>query len=224
MTNDAGHSDTPTAAAQPVIQPRRRLGRIGLAAGGVMLLAAGLLSTGCNHGPAPGKAKLAEVVVTTPITDDVTDYQDFTGRLDALKTVDIRARVSGYVNEVPFKEGDLVKKGDLLFQIDPRTYQADFNQAEANLKQAEADRDLQEKNAVRAKKLIGTGAIAKRKYDQIVASAGKGAGDGRRRAGAARDRAKLYLDYTRVTAPVTGRDQPALSSTPATSSTPTTPC
>src|ERR1700681_2947000 len=70
------------------------------------------------------EAKPIEVVITKPISQEVTDYQDFTGRLDALKTVDIRARVSGYVKEAPFKEGDLVHQGDLLFQIDPSPYEA----------------------------------------------------------------------------------------------------
>src|SRR3954469_13922060 len=85
-------------------------------------LAAAALAAGCTHSAPPAKAgKPVEVVVTTPVADRVTDYQDFTGRLDAVKTVDIRARVSGYVNRVPFKEGDLVTEGDLLFQIDPRT-------------------------------------------------------------------------------------------------------
>ena len=112
------------------------------------------LAVGCGHAPPAPAKKPIEVVVTTPITDEVTDYQDFTGRLDALKTVDIRARVSGYVTEAPFKEGDLVHEGDLLFQIDPRPYQADLSQAEANLKLAEAERNLQEKIAARAQQLF----------------------------------------------------------------------
>jgi RND family efflux transporter MFP subunit len=204
MTNDAGHSGGPAQAAQPDIQPRRRLGRIGLAAGAVALLTAALLTAGCSQGPASGKVKLPEVLVTTPIKDTVTDYQDFTGRLDAIPTVDIRSRVSGYVNEIPFKDGDLVKAGDLLFQIDPRTYQADYNQAVANYNQAVADRDLQVKNIDRAKKLIGTGAITQEEVDQIQGALEKtrasvGA------ALAARDHAKLYLDYTRVISPVSGR-------------------
>src|SRR4051812_8025353 len=67
------------------------------------------LAAGCHHAAAPKEQKRIEVTVTTPVMDDdVIDYQDFTGRLDALKTVDIRARVSGYITEVPFKEGDLV--------------------------------------------------------------------------------------------------------------------
>src|SRR5262245_44199206 len=105
-----------------------------------MLLLASLLVAGCNQAAsAPRGQKPIEVVVTTPITGEVTDYQDFTGRLDALKTVDIRARASGFVMEAPFKEGDFVHEGDLLFQIDRRPYQATLNQSEANLKVAKAD-------------------------------------------------------------------------------------
>jgi len=169
------------------------------------VLAAVLLSAGCNRSSSSAKAaKPVEVVVTTPITDEVTDYQDFTGRLDALKTVDIRAHVSGYVTEVPFKEGDLVHEGDLLFQIDPRPYQADFDQAAANYKQAETDRKLQDKHAERARRLHGTSAISEDEYDQMIGNWERAVAT----AGAAlavRDRAKLFLDYTRVTSPVTGR-------------------
>jgi RND family efflux transporter MFP subunit len=174
--------------------------------GAVVAVATGfvLLSSGCHQAPPPPKGPPVEVVITTPITDQVTDYQDFTGRLDAVKTVDIRARVTGYVNEVAFKEGDEVKEGDLLFQIDPRTYQADYNQAVANYNQAVADLDLQEKNVARVKKVIGTGAITQEEYDTTLgarekAQAAVGA------AIAAREHAKLYLDFCRVLSPATGR-------------------
>src|SRR5947209_6491557 len=111
------------------------------------------LAAGCNQGTPPAKgAKTIEVLATRPITDEVTDYQDFTGRLSAVKTVEIRARVTGYVTEAPFKEGDKVRQGDLLFQIDPRSYRADLNQTKANLKLAEADRNVQEKTAARARR------------------------------------------------------------------------
>ncbi len=109
-----------------------------------------LIAGGCAPAAkSKGGEKTVEVIVTKPINDDITDYQDFTGRLDALKTVDVRPRVSGYILEAPFKEGDVVKEGQLLFQIDPRTYQADLDVAEANLKQAEADRKLQVHKAKR---------------------------------------------------------------------------
>jgi RND family efflux transporter MFP subunit len=172
---------------------------------GFGILAAVLVS-GCGLGrPDQGKKRPpAEVVVTTPVSAEITDYQDFTGRLDALKTVDVRPRVSGYVQSAPFKEGDLVREGDLLFQIDPRTYQAEYHQAEANLKQAEADRKLLEKNVARARKMIAGNAIGKEEYDQISANWEK-SGATVAAMEAARDRAKLYLDFTRVVAPLSGR-------------------
>jgi RND family efflux transporter MFP subunit len=189
----------------PVPGPSAGRRRLWFGSSGAALLLAGLLAAGCNHAaPVDKAAKLAEVVVTTPITDTVTDYQDFTGRLDALKTVEIRARVSGYVTQIPFQEGDLVHEGDLLFQIDLRTYQADYNQAVANFKQADAERKVQERNADRVKRLIASNAIGQEEYDLVMgnwekAIATAGAME------AARDRAKLYLDYTHVTSPVTGR-------------------
>src|SRR5262249_54802189 len=100
-------------------------------------------TAGCHPAAKPRETKANEVIVTTPITGEVPDYEDFTGRLDALKTVDVRPRVSGYVDEAPFKEGDIVHEGDLLFLIDPRTYKADLELAEANLRQAEAERNFQ---------------------------------------------------------------------------------
>src|SRR5437879_4354890 len=95
----------------------------------VVLILAG---AGCERAAAMKAPKKPRVVVTRPTTSTVMDFQDFTGRLEAVKSIDIRARVSGYVTQVPFKEGDVVKEGDLLFQIDERPYQADLNQAEAN--------------------------------------------------------------------------------------------
>jgi RND family efflux transporter MFP subunit len=170
---------------------------------------AGLLTVsllgGCTNGSSTSQgSKKPKVFVTNPIKGTVVDYQDFTGRLDAIKTIDIRARVSGYVTEIPFKEGDLVKEGELLFQIDPRPYKADLNQAEANLKLAIADRALMEKNADRARKMFANGSMSREEYDASIAAIDKsiaavGASE------AARDKARLYLDYTRVTAPISGR-------------------
>jgi membrane fusion protein, multidrug efflux system len=185
-----------------VAAPARRLvvvaGLLGSCLGATVFLA------GCQRAE-PGKAaRDPRVIVTTPITQTVMDYQDFTGRLDAVKTVDIRARVSGYVLEAPFKEGDQVKEGELLFQIDPRTYLADLNQAEANLKLAIADRNLQQKNAERARRVYASRASAAEDYETALAaeekaSAAVGA------AQAAKERAKLYVDFTRVISPLTGR-------------------
>src|SRR5690348_15036144 len=100
------------AIAVPGGAPRRgrSFARRGLAA--TLLLT--VLVAGCNRAPAPPQGpKAVKVVVTTPITDPVIDYQDFTGRLEAVKSIEIRSRVTGHVNEVPFKEGAVVKQGDL---------------------------------------------------------------------------------------------------------------
>jgi len=168
------------------------------------LVLTALILVGCDKGQQPKASKDPRVFVTEPITDVVMDYQDFTGRLDAVKTIDIRARVSGYVVEIPFKEGDVVKENALLFQIDKRPYQADLNQAEANLKVAIAEMELQIKNAERAKTLFPANAISKEDLDTVMAAQDKAeANVGAMRA--AKERAQLYLDYTSVTAPVTGR-------------------
>ncbi|HEY7329063.1 MAG TPA: efflux RND transporter periplasmic adaptor subunit [Gemmataceae bacterium] len=147
-------------------------------------------------------AKVVEVIVTEPTTGEVTDYQDFTGRMDALKTVDIRPRVSGYITEAPFVEGDIVKEGDLLFQIDPRPYAAELSQTKANLKLAQADVELQKKRAARGMELVraGNGAIGPEDYDQLVAAYEKAvASVGSMKA--AVEKAQLNLDFTHVTAP-----------------------
>jgi RND family efflux transporter MFP subunit len=173
-----------------------------------MLAVSVVLSTilaGCNQAANTSREqKPPDVVVTTPVTGEVMDYQDFTGRLEAVNTVEIRAHATGFIMEAPFKEGDLVHKGDLLFQIDPRPYQATLNQAEANLKLTQADRNLQDKNAHRAKVMAGSNSIAREDYDTIVAAAEKAAATVGS-AQAARDLAKLNLDYTHVIAPLTGR-------------------
>jgi RND family efflux transporter MFP subunit len=173
-----------------------------------------LAAAGCTRAPAqPKGSKAIEVFVTTPVMGEVTDYQDFTGRLSAVKSVEIRARVTGYIADAPdalggksgkLKEGDLVQEGQLLFEIDPRTYQSDLTRAEANLELAKRDSILQEKNAERARRLIGTRTIGREEYETTLATAEK-AVKAVQMAEAARNTAKLYLDWTRVTSPVTGR-------------------
>ena len=170
-------------------------------------LVAILAAAGCDAAaPAAPQAKPIEVIVTTPTSDTVTDYQDFTGRLDANRTIELRARVTGYVMEASFKEGDEVEEGQTLFRIDPQTYEADLHVAEANVKQAIAEQRLQERNLERAGQLYrsGTGGISREEYDQIQAAVEKskaivGSME------AARDRARLYVGYTQVTASHAGR-------------------
>ena len=161
-------------------------------------------SAGCEPATPVKVARNPKVVVNRPITQTVMDYQDFTGRLDAVKSVEIRSRVSGYVIEAPFKEGDIVEEGAVLYQIDERPYKAELNQAEANLKVAVADQRLHEKNLERAQQLLQTKAVSREEFETMFAANEKA----RASVGAMeamRDRAKLYIDYTRVIAPMTGR-------------------
>jgi RND family efflux transporter MFP subunit len=177
--------------------PSRQFGPIGA------LLFAGLL-IGCGKASNSKEVPPAEVIVATPISDQVTDFADFTGRLDATRTVEVRARVTGYLNEVTFKEGDSVKEGDVLFQIDPRTYIADFNQAVANVRLAEAEQKVQEHNAKRAKELLASNAISQEEYDTTVANWEKAKASVNAMV-AAQDRVKQYLDFTKVISSCNGR-------------------
>src|ERR1700752_1005559 len=98
-----------------------------------------LAAAGCTS--APTAAPMAEarlVTVATPVASDVADYVDYTGRTDAVESVEIRARVSGYLDEIKFKPGAEVKEGDLLFVIDQRPYKAELDRAEGQIKLAEA--------------------------------------------------------------------------------------
>src|ERR1700731_2731214 len=94
---------------------------------------------GCAGAPAGSSAPAATpVAVSRPVERYVTDYADFTARTAAVDSVELRARVSGYLDKVNFKEGALVKKGDVLFEIDPLTYRAALDQAEGNLASMQA--------------------------------------------------------------------------------------
>ncbi len=172
--------------------------------GTALLLLGAALVTGCSQTAPPAKEKKVEVVVTTPITDQVLDYQDFTGRMDAYRTIDIRARVTGYVDEAPFKEGDLVQKGDVLFEIDPRTYQAQADQAAADLATKKAMTVKAEAMYRRSLSLLATKAstqedIDNQKGDWEMARAAIGLAEAKLR------EAQLNLTYCHVTAPMSGR-------------------
>jgi len=144
------------------------------------------------------------VSVSTPLVKEVTGWDTFTGRLETVDTVEVRPRVNGYVERVAFRDGDYVHKGDLLFVIDPRPYEAAEKQAEGQLAQAKAQLVLANKELERAKSLITTQAIATNVLDQRAESQ-QGAEAAVAIASAALTRAKLDLDFTQVRAPITGR-------------------
>jgi multidrug efflux system membrane fusion protein len=178
------------------------LARIPVALG---LLAAGLAS-GCGNGHKPPPPKAPEVIVTTPITDEVIDYQDFTGRLSAMETIDIRARATGYVTQaIPHsREGQRVAKDELLFVIDPRPYKVKLDQAVAQLESAKASAVRARNLYERAYALLGKKSgfqedVDMRKGDLDVADAAV------LEAQAKVADTKLSLDFCYVTAPSAGR-------------------
>src|ERR1019366_4021181 len=168
------------------------------------LLIAAVCLVGCEPAKAAKVAKNPKVVFTRPITDTVIDYQDFTGRLDAIKTVELRARVSGYVVEAKFKEGEGVKEGQVLYQIEEKPYQVEVNQTEADYKLAVADRNLMAKLADRSRRLMATKSVSPEDYEKAVADLDKSAAQVVSME-AKKEKAQMYLDYTHVKSPVTGR-------------------
>jgi RND family efflux transporter MFP subunit len=171
----------------------------------ILLLGLCIGLAGCARVPSGApEAAPTPVTVSRPVERDVTDYADFTGRTAAVDSVELRARVWGYLDKVNFKEGALVQKGDVLFEIDPLTYQAALNHAEGNLASMQARLVRLDADLARAKRLFGTGAISREEYDKVVGDRGEAAAS-REALKAAVERAKLDLQYTKVTAPISGR-------------------
>jgi multidrug efflux system membrane fusion protein len=144
------------------------------------------------------------VTVTQAIEKQVQDWDEYTGRLAAKETVDVRPRVSGYITEVKFVDGDLVKKGQPLFIIDPRPYQADYGQAKAELDKADAALKLASADFDRARQLREKGVTAAGDFDQRAATFQQATG-AYQSARAALEAAKLNLEFCTVTAPIDGR-------------------
>ncbi|MBR9902898.1 MAG: efflux RND transporter periplasmic adaptor subunit [Gammaproteobacteria bacterium] len=149
--------------------------------------------------PPPPEVDVAEVVAQPMVLSE-----SFTGRVEAVETVELRARVSGYIQEVAFEEGELVEQGDLLFLIDQRPYQARKGAAQADLAQARSQLAQAGSEAERARVLLGRQAISQEVHDQRQ-SALNNARAMVDAAQAALDTAELDLEYTRITAPVSGR-------------------
>jgi multidrug efflux system membrane fusion protein len=173
-----------------------------------VVLAMGTMLTGCGK-PASKTAPPAVVSVIQPVARDVVEWDEYIGRLESPETVEIRARVSGYLDKVHFKEGKEVKKGDLLFTIDRRPYQADFEHAEAEFQRAESQADLAKSDAERAKNLIATKAISTEDFDTKTKTY-TSALAAVKSAKAAMDSARLNLEFTEIRAPIQGRISSAL--------------
>src|SRR4029453_11694967 len=144
-----------------------------------------------------------KVTVAHPIERELTDWDEYTARLEAVNSVEVRARVSGYLQSVHFREGSLVKKGDLLFQIDPRPYEAQLRRAEGDLELAESRVNLAQKNLARAAFLVKSQAMSKEEAETRAATV-RQAEAGVAAAKAAVDAARLDVEFTHITAPVSG--------------------
>jgi RND family efflux transporter MFP subunit len=171
----------------------------------LIIVALILWLAGCNNQqPAANGPPPAEVTVSKPEQKEVVNWNEFTGRTTAVKLVTVTPRVSGYIVDIPFKEGDLVHKGDLLFQIDPRPYQDAYDQAVGQLQQAQANQQLQDVTFTRQQRLRETGVIAKEDYDTAMSNKNQSAAQVVS-AQAARNSAQLNLEFTHVTSPIDGR-------------------
>ncbi|MFK3971321.1 efflux RND transporter periplasmic adaptor subunit [Pseudomonas sp. NPDC087358] len=180
-------------------------------ASAVAMAVAGLLTlnlAGCNDASGkPADAAVAPgavVSAATVIEKGIIETQEFSGRMEAIERVDIRARVGGFITSVNVNPGAIVKKGDVLFVIDPRPYQAEANRTEAAAAAARAKVELARIELARSLKLIGEKAIAQRELDEASANF-KELDASARAAEAQYENARLNLSYTRVTTPIDGR-------------------
>jgi multidrug efflux system membrane fusion protein len=153
---------------------------------------------------AAGMPPPPEVSVAQVVSRDVRHWDEFTGRVTAVETVELRPRVSGYVERVAYEEGQEVHKGDLLFLIDRRSYRAAFDRARADLERARSESALAASELTRAQTLIDGRAISREEFDARKAAATQ-ASAAVRGAEAALDRARLDLEFTEVRAPIDGR-------------------
>lgn len=171
----------------------------------VCLSTIALVLAGCGEKPKPpGGGMKVPVSVVTVQPQHTAIYTELPGRVDAIKDAEIRARVNGIVTQVAFTQGGDVKEGDLLFTIDPAPYKAARDQADAQLKKAQADARSAQLLARRYASLIKVNAVSRQDYDNAVAQAGQ-ANAAVAAAKAALESADIDLGYTRVTSPITGR-------------------
>ena len=160
---------------------------------------------GCGHAPpAPPLAGPPEIEVCLPINREVTDREEFTGQTEAVKTIDIRARVTGYLTSVNFRHGAEVNQGDELFDIDPPYYQAEADRASGVVAESEAHLKRLTLDYERAKKLHPTGVITKEQFDLASGDLAQ-ATAGLQSARSSLKIAQVNLNYCKVKAPITGR-------------------
>jgi RND family efflux transporter MFP subunit len=169
-----------------------------------VLVVLALTGAACKRTPPPQEAGPLPVNVVTVVEKEVREWDEFTGRLEAVESVEIRPRVSGYITEIDFKAGAIIKKGDLLYVIDPRPYQADFDRASAEVDRTQSELKLAQIELDRAKELRAKATISASEFDQKAATY-QGASAAVRAAEAAKTSAELNLEFTQIKSPIDGR-------------------
>lgn len=152
----------------------------------------------------PAAAPLPEVTVAEVLIREVHDWTEFTGRLASVENVEVRPRVSGYIESAHVNEGARIRKGDLLFQIDARPFRAEVNRLEAELDRAHAQLGLAQSNHARANRLIEQNAISKEQFDSLATGVATATAEVAA-VSAALESARLELEFTRVISPIDGR-------------------
>lgn len=163
-----------------------------------------MLLGGCGKKPGQSGPPTPTVIVALPEKKNVQVYEDFPGKVEPIETVDVKARVTGYLTEIRFQEGTEVTKGDCLYKIDPREYQAEVDSATADLEEAQAKLAQAASDYERSVKLRSQTAISAQEAEKNLATA-RGAQAAVRGAQASLDKAKLDLEYTQIKAPISGK-------------------
>jgi multidrug efflux system membrane fusion protein len=179
----------------------------------VLALTASIAVSGCS--PSLGKSSSSPtppapaVTVAEVLHEPLRDWSEFTGRLEAIQSVEVRPRVSGYIDRIEFQEGARVKKDQILLRIDPRPFRAEAERQLAARNRALSQLELAKANHARAQRLIGENAISREEFERLSSDASVAASDVAA-ATAALEAAKLNLQFTEVRAPIDGRVSRAL--------------
>lgn len=173
---------------------------------GVLLCALGVVLTGCDDSSKNAQTQQPPpaVTVSTPLKKTITEWDEFTGRFVAVETVDIHARVSGFLESVHFKDGEIVEKGALLYVIDQRPFKIAVDQARGQVEQAQAQLDLAKSDVERARPLAENRTLTEREFETREARVREAQG-ALATAQAQLHKAELDLEWTKVTSPISGR-------------------